>query len=184
MNNPRDSRRWVLLSLTLLGTLVLVTLTLMVAASAGEIADSDLPTLPTAGLIRGTVTDPGGELPPAGTRVKLWKPDGSLAGQAMVAAGTGSFSLGPAPNGNYVLRAVPPEPSPLTPSFPKVILVAGSPVDAGTIPLTRPGLTGTVRTPDGSTPAEAWVGVYRIDGQLVEGDWAPAGDFRIEEESP
>ena len=95
MCDPKDSKRWILLALTLLGTLVIVALTMTAVASAGESPDAELPTLPTAGLISGIVTDPGGGLPPAGTRVKLWKPDGSLAGQAMVAAAKANNCFSP-----------------------------------------------------------------------------------------
>ncbi len=174
----QTKRRWIILSFTLTGVLLIALLTAMLA-SAGEANDSQAPAAPTAGIISGRVTNPEGGAPPAGARVKLWQPDGTLAGQALVDEASGQFTLGPAPNGNYVLRAVPPELSSLTPSLPRPIHVTGGPLNAGTLALTHPSLSGTVTAPDGLTPAAAWVGVYRADGVLVESDWAPAGEYRL-----
>lgn len=179
MNKKVRLGRWGLMALSLLGAL-LAALALTAAAGASQVDDGiDSPAYPTAGLITGLVTEPGGGPPPAGTWVKLWRPDGSLAGQAAVDPASGAFSLGPAPNGNYILRAVPPELSPLTPSFPRPVHVTGGSLDLGEVALTWPSLSGVVTAPDGSGPAEAWVGLYRPDGQLVEGDWAPGGQYRL-----
>lgn len=128
--------------------------------------------------ISGLVTDPGGGLPPPGTLVRLLNPDQTTFGQAQVNPGDGSFSLGGVPNGNYLLRAVPPVASGLTHSLPVPVSVLGLPVDVGTVALTRPSIVGSVLAPDGATPAAAWVQVHS-GGQWVQTTAAPAGEIRI-----
>jgi hypothetical protein len=178
MKTTRISQRWMHLGLALCGALML-TISLVVAAGASSAEEMTRSPSLTAGYLTGTVTDPDGQPPPAGTHIKLRQPDGTLAGQATVARDTGAFTLGPAPNGNYVLRAVPPDASPLTPSFLQVVHLTGAAINVGTLALTYPCLSGTVVGPNGVTPPAAWVGIYRTDGQLMEGDWAPDGQYQM-----
>jgi hypothetical protein len=132
------------------------------------------------GTITGTVTSPGGFPLPAGTVVKLFEPGRwDVFGQANVNRDTGSFSLGPVPNGLYVLKAVPPIGSAYTESEPVSVSVFNAPVDVGMVPLTEPEIFGHVTAPDGVTPAPADVWVYagnRLPVQWVE---APGGQFLV-----
>ena len=132
------------------------------------------------GTLTGTVTAPAGSLPPAGTVVKLFEPRGwDVFGQAQVDDATGDFSLGPLPNGLYVLKAVPPTGSQYTQSAPLPVSVFNAPVDVGAVPLTEPEILGTVTAPDGVTPVPAQVWVHagnRVPLQWVE---APGGKFRV-----
>lgn len=134
------------------------------------------------GSITGVVAGPGGQLPPAGTLVRLQQPDldpespGSVLGQATVDPATGAFDFGGVPNGNYLLRAIPPEATALTPSLPVPVSVLGGPVDVGTVALTRPALVGTVYDPSGTRPAPAWIRIHS-GGSWV--DTAPASGGRV-----
>jgi len=132
------------------------------------------------GAITGTVTSPGGWPLPSGTVVKLFEPGRWDAfGQANVDPNTGGFSLGPVPNGLYILKAVPPAASGYTQSEPIPVSVFNTAVDVGILPLTEPQIFGTVTTPDGSTsaPAEVWVHTgARLPIQRVE---APGGQFLV-----
>jgi len=130
------------------------------------------------GNITGTVTNPEGGLPPGDTIVRLLKPDCTVFGQANVDPADGSFNLGGIPNGNYILRAVPPESSDFTPSLPIPVSVLGSPVNVGTIELTHPSILGTVYAPDGFTPASALVRVHSAV-TWVQTTPATGGDFKI-----
>jgi hypothetical protein len=115
--------------------------------------------LAQGGMITGTVALPEGGSAPAGTVVKLFEPGGwDVLGQANVAP-DGTFSLGPVPNGLYVLKAVPPIGSGCTQSESISVSVLNAPVDVGTMVLTEPEIYGTVTAPDGLTPApaEVWV---------------------------
>jgi hypothetical protein len=132
------------------------------------------------GAITGTVTSPGGWPLPSGTVVKLFEPGGWDAfGQANVDPDTGSFSLGPVPNGLYVLKAVPPARSGYTQSEPVPVSVFNTAVDVGTLPLTEPQIFGTVTAPDGSTstPAEVWV--HTGAGLPIQRVAAPGGQFLV-----
>jgi len=132
------------------------------------------------GAITGTVTSPGGWPLPDGTLVKLFDPRGwDVFGQANVDRGTGAFSLGPVPNGLYVLKAVPPASSDYTQSEPVPVSVFNVPVDVGVVPLTEPEVLGTVTAPDGVTlvPAEVWV--HTGAGTLVQRVEAIGGEFQV-----
>jgi hypothetical protein len=131
-----------------------------------------------AGSIYGVVTDPEGLPPPLGTTVRLLKADHTTFGQASVDPGAGAFAFGAVPSGNYVLRAIPPAGSDLTPSQPRPVSVLGAPVDVGTVPLTEPSIVGTVYAPDGTTPAAAWVHVHSA-GHAAETTPAPGGEIQI-----
>lgn len=131
-----------------------------------------------AAVIIGVVTDPAGNLPPAGTIVRLASPDGVTHGQAQVSPDDGTFSLGPVANGNYILQASAPAGSAYTPSVPQSLLVLGEPVDAGTLALTEPTVLGTVYAPDGVTPVTAAVEVER-NGHLVQTSLAESGNIRL-----
>ena len=130
------------------------------------------------GSITGTVTDPDGLAPPTGTVVRLLNPDHTTFGQTNVDPRDGSFSFGAVPNGNYILRAIPPGNSRLTPSEPVSVSVLGAPVDVGGVPLTHPSILGTVYAPDGLTPTAAWVRVHTA-GRWVQTTPAPGGDIQI-----
>jgi hypothetical protein len=130
------------------------------------------------GSITGVVTDPDGLAPPPGTIVRLLRPDHTTFGQSNVAPGDGSFALAGIPNGNYILRAVPPEISGLTPSEPVAVSVLGVPVDVGTLALTHPSIVGTVYAPDGVTPTSAWMLVHSA-GHAAEMVPATGGDIKI-----
>jgi hypothetical protein len=131
-----------------------------------------------AGSITGIVIDPDGLAPPADTVVRLLNPDHTTFGQANVDPGDGTFSFGAVPNGNYILRAIPPGSSRLTPSEPVPVSVLGAPVDVGRVPLTHPTILGTVYAPDGLTPTAAWVQVHTAR-RWVQTTPAPGGDLRI-----
>ena len=132
------------------------------------------------GTITGTVSSPGGWPLPAGTVVKLFEPGGwEVLGQANADRDTGAFSLGPVPNGLYVLRAMPPAGSGYTQSEPVPVSVFNAPVDAGVVPLTEPEIYGTVTAPDGVTPAPAEVWVYAGNGMRVQWVEAPGGQFLV-----
>ena len=132
------------------------------------------------GLISGTVTSPLGYPLPAGTVVKLYEPGSEeVRGTAVPDLANGSFQIGPVPNGLYVLRAVPPAGSGLTPSLPKPVSVFGGPVNAGTLALTTPQITGTVVAPDGTTPVTATVTVYAGGTLPVLRVDAPGGQFAL-----
>ena len=105
MNTTGIGQRWMPLGIAPCGALVLTMSLVVAAAASSAYAITVSPSL-TIGCITGTVTDPDGQPPPAGTHIKLRQPDGTLAGQAAVAPDTGAFTLGPAPNGRHVLRAV------------------------------------------------------------------------------
>nr|HID14728.1 carboxypeptidase regulatory-like domain-containing protein [Anaerolineae bacterium] len=132
------------------------------------------------GTVSGTVTSPGGYPLPAGTLVRLFEPGHwDVFGQANVNVNDGTFSLGPVPNGLYVLKAVPPAGSGYTQSEPVPVSVFNAPVDVGTVPLTEPEIYGTVTEPDGTTPVSAEVRVYAGDGTTVQWVDAPGGQFLV-----
>ena len=132
------------------------------------------------GMITGTVTSPGGYPLPTGTRVKLFElGQWDVLGQAVVDVDTGAFSLGPVPNGLYVLKAVPPIGSEYTHSEPVTVSVFNAPVDVGMVDLTEPEIYGTVTAPDGITPVSAEVWVYAGNGMKVQWVGAPDGEFLI-----
>lgn len=131
-----------------------------------------------AGAISGTVTDPEGLLPPAGTVVRLLKPDHTTFGQANVDPGSGAFGFNAVPNGNYILRAIPPDGTPYTHSQPVPVSVLGAPVDVGTVPLTNPSITGMVYAPDGVTPTPAWLHLHS-GGRWVQRTAAPDGHIQL-----
>ncbi len=92
---------------------------------------------------------------------------------------TGAFSLGPVPNGLYVLKAVPPAGSGYTQSEPVPVSVFNVPVDVGTVGLTEPEIYGTVTEPDGITPVSAEVWVYTGGGTVAQWVEAPGGSFLV-----
>ncbi|MFN2224660.1 MAG: collagen binding domain-containing protein, partial [Anaerolineae bacterium] len=145
--------------------------------------------------VGGVVAGPEGGLPPEGTVVRLLKLDGepglpgSVFGQVDVDPATGAFGFGAVPNGNYLLRAVPPEASDLTPSLPLPVSVLGAPVDVGTVFLTEPAVVGTVYDPTGTTPTSAWIRIHSggawidtkpaTDGVIQIGG-LPAGGYQLQ----
>ncbi len=132
------------------------------------------------GAITGTVTSPGGYPLPAGTVARLFEPSGwDVFGQANVDLNTGAFSIGPVPNGLYVLKAVPPTGSPYTQSEPVPVSVFNASVDVGPVALTEPQILGTVTAPDGVTPASSEVWVHTGGGMPVQWADAPGGEFQV-----
>ncbi len=132
------------------------------------------------GTITGTISSPGGYPLPAGTVAKLFQPGGwDVFGQAQVDVHTGAFSLGPVPNGLYVLKAVPPAGSGYTQSEPVPVSVFNAPVNVGVVALTDPEIHGTVTAPDGFTPVSATVKVYAGSALLVQQVDAPSGEFLV-----
>ena len=128
------------------------------------------------GSVYGTVALPGGGVPPVGTVVRLLKPDGATFGQANVSGG--AFSFASVPNGNYLVRAVPPSLSTYTRSLPQPVSVINAPVNVGTLYLTDPSIVGTVYAPDGATPASAQIRVHSA-GHWVQTDGAPGGEIEV-----
>jgi len=123
---------------------------------------------------------PGGGLPvPDNARVWLLKPDRSVYGWAQVVTNTGAFSFSGVPAGNYIIRAVPPEPSSYTPSFMQPVVVLNSPVNVGTLHLTYPTITGTVFRPDSLTPFPAKVHVYAGPLEVEVRDTLADGTFSV-----
>lgn len=133
--------------------------------------------LPVNAVLTGHVTDPNGQLPPNGTAVTLHAPDGHEYGHAVV-LGDGSFSLGPVPNGNYILQAEALAGSGFSPSFPLFLLVGESPLDVGTLALTYPSVTGTVFAPDGTSPTTAVVQVSK-DNVIIANSLALNGQIAL-----
>ncbi len=163
MNAKKATCRW----LSLAAALALILTTAGVAQACG-------------GTISGTVTSPGGYPLPTGTRAKLYEPGRwDVFGQADVDVNDGTFSLGPVPNGLYVLKAVPPASSGYAHSEPVLVSVFNGPVDVGTVALTEPEIFGTVTAPDGLTPVSAEVRVYAGDGTVAQWVEAPGGSFLI-----
>lgn len=135
---------------------------------------------PTSGIISGVVTSPFGYPLPAGTVVKLLELfDNNVHGQAIPDLNDGSFSLGPAPNGLYVLKAVPPEGNGLTQSLSIPVSVVNAPVNVGSVALTTPQIVGTVTAPDGVTLAEADVIVRTSADQVSQKVDTVDGTFEI-----
>ncbi len=134
----------------------------------------------TGGAISGTVTSPDGYPLPSNTVVKLFAAGSdTLVGQGHANVTDGSFSIGPVPNGLYVLKAVPPVSSGLTQSEPVPVSVLGGAVSGVTLNLTRPQIEGTVFTPDGSTPVTATVVVFVGSHTVIQAVDAPGGAFAI-----
>ena len=132
------------------------------------------------GMVTGTVTSPGGWPLPAGTAVKLFKPgEWDVFGQANADVGTGDFSLGPVPNGVYVLKAVPPKGAGYTQSEPVPVSVFNGPVDVGVVALTEPEIFGTVTAPDGVTPVPAEVWVQASNGLALQRVKTDDGEFLV-----
>ncbi|MFQ5575690.1 MAG: carboxypeptidase-like regulatory domain-containing protein, partial [Anaerolineae bacterium] len=132
------------------------------------------------GTINGAVDGPDGSLPPAGTVVKLFEPGSeAVFGQAAVDPASGAFSIGPVPNGLYVLKAVPPAASGLTQSAPVPVSVLGGPVTGVTLHLSRPQITGRVMQPDGNAPVTATVKVFLGSGDVLQSVPSPGGDFAV-----
>lgn len=134
----------------------------------------------TGGAISGAVTSPNGYPLPTNTVVKLFTAGSdTLVGQGIADVNDGSFSIGPVPNGLYVLKAVPPVASTLTQSEPVPVSVLGGAVSGITLNLTRPQIEGTVFAPDGTTPVTATVAVFVGSHMLVQAVDAPDGVFAI-----
>ncbi len=165
---PTPARRWLWLGMIMLLAALVVGMAFTAVSNVSAAPN----------LITGTVTDPSGGLPPAGTVAQLLAPDLTEHGSAAVDPSTGAFSLGPVANGNYIVRAKAPNGSGFTPSLPQSLLVTGSSVDAGILALTNPDITGTVYAPDASAPAAARVDVYRA-GYLVQTDVADSGSIQV-----
>lgn len=172
---PHASQRFLGLGSLIIMMMALVTAGLLPALSAASAAPQ---AAVAANMITGTVTDPNGSLPPLLTLVHLLTPDGSSFGTAQVDDSTGTFNLGPVPNGNYILVAKAPGESAYTPSLPVSVHMMGSPVDVGVMALTYPAVTGTVYAPDGVTPVTAVVTVHR-HGHLIQTDHALSGTLKL-----
>ena len=116
MKTGRVTLRW----LSLAAALALLLTTGVVAQAPGPPAQGRRA---QGGIVTGTVALPGGGSPPAGTVVKLFEPGGwDVLGQANVAPDD-TFSLGPVPNGLYVLKAEPPTGSGYAQSEPVSVSV-------------------------------------------------------------
>ncbi len=141
---------------------------------------SALPAFAQGGAISGTVASPDGYPLPPGTVVKLFDPgEVNLFGQAAPDLNDGTFSLGPVPNGLYLLKAVPPPGSALAQSFPKLVSVVNAPVTGVLLNLTEPQIEGTLLSPDGVTPANGSVRVFAGDGTVLQQVPATGGQFLI-----
>lgn len=163
MNRHRWTLGGLALSLALIGLLVIV------AAVQAQ-----------GGIITGTVTSPGGYPLPAGTLVRLFEPgEWDTFGQAQVDVNDGSFSLGPVPNGLYVIKAVPPSGSGYTQSEMRMVSILNGSVDVGELALTTPQIDGTVVAPDGVNRAEARVKVHAGDGTLLQVVETASGHFDV-----
>ncbi len=134
----------------------------------------------TGGAISGAVTSPDGYPLPNNTVVKVFAAGSeTLVGQAHADVSDGSFSIGPVPNGLYVLKAVPPVSSGLTQSEPVPVSVLGGAVSGVTLNLTRPQIEGTVFAPAGTTPVTATVTVFIGSRDVIQVVDAPGGAFAI-----
>ncbi len=162
-------RRWPWLALVVL-------IALLVGVMAFTAVTQASPSGPNANLITGTVTNPGGGLPPANTRVYLISPPNKTFGAAQV-DGSGNFNLGPVPNGNYILQAQAPD-SGFTPSLPYSLLMTGVPQNVGVLALINPSLTGAVFAPDGATPTTAQVALFK-DGYPIQSSTAVSGSIEL-----
>lgn len=132
------------------------------------------------GMIIGQVTSPGGYPLPGGTVVKLFEPgEWDTFGQAAAEPVDGSFSLGPVPNGLYVVKAVAPPDSGYTQSEIQMVSILNGSADVGDLALTLPQIVGAVLAPDGITPADAWIKVYAADRSLLQRIQTEAGGFLI-----
>ncbi|MDQ7029110.1 MAG: carboxypeptidase-like regulatory domain-containing protein [Ardenticatenia bacterium] len=153
---------------------------LVLGVTAVLLAWSALIVYAQGGTISGVVSSPLGYPLPAGTVVKLYKPGSEdVYGMAHPDIADGRFQIGPVPNGLYVVRAVPPTSSGLTPSLPKAVSVFGGNANVGTLVLTTPQITGTVVAPDGITPVTATVHVYAGGTVPVLRVEAPGGQFAL-----
>ena len=166
MEKRKRALFWITLSMVLGGLLVAGTAASMVQAQGG--------------MITGRVTSPGGYPLPAGTLVKLFEPGKwDVFGQAAADVNDGTFSLGPVPNGLYVIKAVPPAGSAYTQSEIEMVSILNNSADVGDLALTTPQIIGAVVAPDGTTPTDAWVKVYAGDGTLLQGMTAESGSFLV-----
>jgi len=170
--------------------LVLLSIAAIQAQASSIVADTAMaPDAPLAaaayattggGIITGTVSTPDANPIPPGTVVRLYEPGSwDVKGWASVSAGDPSFSIGPVPNGLYVLKAIPPAGSPYTQSEPKTVSVFNANVYAGELWLTFPQVVGTVLDPTGTTPTQAEVRVYAGSGMVVQVTEAPTGTFKV-----
>ena len=132
-----------------------------------------------AGSIYGLVTAPEGGLPPAGTLVRAFDPGTENVRAWALVQPNGSFLLPILPNGVYAIRAVPPAESLLTQSLTVPVSVMNSAVNAGTLSLTHPQITGRVLAADGATLTPAWIWVHSADGTPRQRIEAPTGEYRI-----
>ncbi|MFQ5575896.1 MAG: hypothetical protein ACE5G8_02780, partial [Anaerolineae bacterium] len=151
-------------------TLIWLSLPLALATLLLAVSAMALPVYAQGGSISGQVFSPvvGSLLPPTGTVVRLFKPGSDVVvGQANVDSNTGAFSFPTVDDGLYVLQAVPPSNSGLTPSRPKTAFVSGSPVTGVRLLLTKPQVFGAVFAPTGS-PADATVSVYKLHHKIQQ----------------
>jgi len=179
-----------LVGLTLIGaalaTILLVSLT---AATASPTSPADLVFGTT---ITGTVSlpaPPGSLVLPVPAFTYVWlmtpdewppiKPDPVVHGKSLVDKDTGAFHFANVPPGVYLIRAVPAVEKDYTPSFIRHLVVMKDPVNAGTLYLTNPVITGTVYRPTPLGPREGIVHVYDGRTQVEVRRTRDDGTFRI-----
>lgn len=132
------------------------------------------------GVISGQVSSPSGYPLPAGTLVKLFDAgEEYVHGIAQPDLADGSFQFGPAPNGLYVIKAVPPAGSGYTQSLPKPVSIVNAPVNVGVLALTEPQIFGSVVAPDGVILVDAEVLVFLGSGQVIQHVDAEGGRFLV-----
>jgi hypothetical protein len=153
---------------------------LVMLLAVGASAAGATPDLPNGGMISGQVSSPGGYPLESGTLVRLFEAGTeTVRGIANPETATGTFQFGPVRNGLYVIKAVPPESSPFTQSLPKTVSVVNAPVNVGQLALTKPQISGSVLSPDGTTHIDAEILVYLGDGRVFQHVAAPSGDYQI-----
>ena len=131
--------------------------------------------------IKGTVLVPIGWIGtvPTGTAVYLVNPsDRSVYGKASLGAGN-TYSLGPLPNGLYIVYAKPPAGSVLGQSPERLVSVFGSTVTGVNLHLTQPQIDGKVVAPVSDTPVTSTVTVRAGNGTVMDDTAAPDGTFYV-----
>ncbi len=143
---------------------------------------AQLPNLPDApgGSISGKVFSPAGFPLPVGTKVRLFDMDGlTVRGEATPDPAVGDYTLGPLPNGMFLVRAVAPETSRFTDALPKIVSVMNGAVAGINFLLTQAQLHGQVFAPDGVTPAAAEVIVTLGNGLPYQSTYTRSGFFKF-----
>ena len=193
----QPSRRWQLLSLSLIIPIFLLVAITLLSGRAQALRPTN--------AISGVVLKPDGLVITSNTTVKLYLPDDwggccrwITETDAPAGSGTFDFSLDTIPPEyipNYFYIEADGDCAPYCHSLPTVISVTSTalPVDAGPVTLTYPSFTGTVLEPDGTTPTDGDVVVRAWkDGVWQDVAWAttysstykvggvPAGSLMLE----